>query len=130
MWRPITGDSIGQVANIVSISLGTNDIRNDINRANIGDFASLTEHLDAIVNFYLDNTQFNILLSIPQPVGFTASGGFDGEWTDQAEADAYADTLRQVYLAWEDVHPRVMVYDFQEDVSGYIVSQSRSGGRI
>lgn len=121
VWRAVNGDTSGRKPDFIIISLGTNDIRNAQNRNDIGSYSDLKSNLDALVNFYLDTTDYNILLAIPQPVAFTPSGGFDGEWTDQAEADAYSDTLRQVYNTWQRAHPRVQVYDSQEDIFGFSV---------
>jgi len=118
IWRVKNGDITGAKPGLVFISLGTNDIRNDANRASIGTESELRANLDTLVNFLLDSTAVNVSLWIPPPIGHIDDGSFPTEFTDSTEAAAYSAILRKVYLEWQGVHPRVDVYDTHADIFG------------
>lgn len=93
---------------LIIVSLGTNELIYAARRAAEGLEATMQANFDTLIEFFLDNTDADILLRMPNPFG--QPNNF-ADFANQAAADAASAQLRRVHLAWKARNPRVRLYD-------------------
>lgn len=93
---------------LIIVSLGTNELIYAARRAAEGVEATMQANFDTLIEFFLDNTDADILLRMPNPFGQPNSFA---DFANQAAADAASAQLRRVHLAWKARSPRVRLYD-------------------
>lgn len=103
---------------LIIISLGTNELWSAARRAGIGVEATMQANFNTLVEFFLDNTDADILLRMPQP--FSQPNDF-GDWANADAAAASSEQLRRVHLVWANRHPRVRLFDSHKALFGYRV---------
>lgn len=110
---------------VIVIRLTINDANGVANRAAHG--VNIPENLRWTIAFLLAvNPKATIILWVPQPFGSIdfVSGGFTTDWAADAatwgqasaadNAAYWSGVIRNAYLAWENRHPRVKVFDTAE----------------
>lgn len=112
---------------LIIISLGTNELWSAARRASFGVEATMQANFDTLINFFLDNTNADIWLRMPQP--FSQPNAF-GDWANADAAAASSEQLRRVHLAWKNKSPRVLVFDSHAAVFGFRVDSRSSGNGL
>ena len=87
---------------LIIVSLGTNELIYAARRAAEGLEATMQANFDTLIEFFLDNTDADILLRMPNPFG--QPNNF-ADFANQAAADAASAQLRRVHLAWKARNP-------------------------
>lgn len=101
----------------ILFGLGTNDLRMD---GSAGSISDLRQDIASLITFLLERTDARILMMMPPPYAYrNPDPDSFTNFVDADDAAARSAALRTIYLEWENVSSRVVVFDSHKALYGY-----------